>query len=94
MRLPAMPWKNSEGLSSTSTRLRRASKRVLWLCVNLGQSCAPGMIGLNAASIWQPLHTPRAKVSSRPKKAANWSASFGLNMIERAQPSPAPRVSP
>ena len=52
------------------------------------------MIGDSAAIIWQPLHTPSASVSARLKKAANCSASAGLNRIERAQPSPAPSVSP
>ena len=52
------------------------------------------MIGDSAAIIWQPLQTPSAKVSWRLKKAANCSASAGLNITERAQPSPAPRVSP
>ena len=66
-----MPWKNSEGLSSTSTSDRRASNCSLLLRVNLGQCCAPGMMGDSAAIIWQPLHTPSAKLSGRLKKAAN-----------------------
>ena len=94
MRLPAMPAKKIDGLSSTSTSDSRASNCSLLLRVNLGHASAPGIIGASAAIIWQPLHTPSAKVSRRPKKAANWSASTGLNMIERAQPSPAPSVSP
>jgi hypothetical protein len=93
-RLPAMPVKKIDGLSSTSTRLKRASNCSLLLRVNFGQASAPGMIGASAAIIWQPLHTPSAKVSGLAKKAWNCPASFGLNITERAQPSPAPSVSP
>ena len=89
-----MPVKKIDGLSSTSTRLKRASNCSLLLRVNAGQACAPGISTLRAAIIWQPLHTPSASVSGRAKNAANCSASFGLNRIERAQPSPAPSVSP
>ncbi len=89
-----MPWKKIDGDSSTSTSDSRASNCSERLRVNLGQSCAPGMMGDSAASIWQPLHTPSAKVSLLPKKASNCSASTGLNITERAQPSPAPSVSP
>ena len=89
-----MPAKNTTALSSTSTSDSRASNCSLRLRVNFGQACAPGMIGASAAIIWQPLHTPSAKVSPRSKKAANCSASAGLNRIDRAQPSPAPSVSP
>ena len=90
-----MPWKKIDGESSTSTmRQARLELLAIWLRVNFGQSCAPGMMGDSAASIWQPLHTPSAKVSVLPKKASNCSASTGLNITERAQPSPAPSVSP
>jgi hypothetical protein len=61
------------GDSSTSTIDRRASKRSLWLVVKRGQASAPGMMSASSANIWQPLHTPRPKVSSRPKKALNCS---------------------
>ncbi len=74
--------------------LSRASNCSLRLRVNFGQACAPGIIGASAAIIWQPLQTPRASVSGRRKKAANCSARTGLNITERAQPSPAPSVSP
>jgi hypothetical protein len=90
----AMPVKKIDGLSSTSTSDSRASNCSLRLRVNLGQCWAPGMMGASAAIIWQPLHTPSAKVSPRWKKAANASASAGLNITDRAQPSPAPSVSP
>ena len=89
-----MPLKKIEGVGSTSTRLSRASNCSLLLRVKRGQASAPGMMAASAASIWQPLQTPSAKVSGRAKKLANWSASFGLKRIERAQPSPAPSVSP
>ena len=94
MRLPAMPAKNKLGLSSTSTSDSRASNCWLALRVKCGQSAAPGMMALSAAIIWQPLHTPSAKLSRRLKKVAKASARAGLNRMDRAQPSPAPSVSP
>jgi hypothetical protein len=72
---------------------QRASNCSLWLRVKRGQASAPGMMGASAASIWQPLHTQRQRVGPA-KKARNCSASTGLNMMLRAQPSPAPSVSP
>ena len=92
--MPARSLKNRLGDSSTSTIDRRASKRSLWLVVKRGQSCAPGMMSASSANIWQPLHTPRPKVSWRAKKALNWSANTSLNVMLRAQPMPAPKVSP
>ena len=89
-----MPAKNRLGDSSTSTIDRRASKRSLWLVVKRGQASAPGMMSASSANIWQPLHTPRPKVSVRPKKPLNCSASTGLKVMQRAQPMPAPSVSP
>ena len=89
-----MPAKNRLGDSSTSTIDRRASKRSLWLVVKRGQASAPGMMSASSANIWQPLQTPRPKVSARPKKALNCSASRGLKVMLRAQPMPAPSVSP
>ncbi|CFW30777.1 Uncharacterised protein [Bordetella pertussis] len=35
--------------------------------VKRGQCSAPGIMGASAAIIWQPLHTPSAKVSGRAK---------------------------
>ncbi len=89
-----MPASHSDGLASTSTRLRRASNCSLALRTNSGQAWAPGMIGASAAIIWQPLQTPSVSVPGCAKKAANCSASRGASRIERAQPSPAPSVSP
>ena len=63
MREPAMPRKNSDGDSTTSSRPRRASNCSLRLRRKRGQCSAPGMIGLSCDSIWQPLHTPSAKLS-------------------------------
>ena len=63
--LPAIPVKKIDGLASTSTRLSRASNCSLRLRVNFGHALAPGMIGDSAAIIWQPLHTPSAKLSLR-----------------------------
>ncbi len=82
------------GDSSTSTIASRASKRSLWLVVKRGQASAPGMMSASSANIWQPLHTPSPKVSPRPKNAWNCADSFGLKVILRAQPMPAPSVSP
>ena len=79
-----MPVKKRLGLSRISTSDSRASNCSLRLRVKRGQVSAPGMIGANAAIIWQPLQTPSANVSLREKKAANCSASRGSNMIERA----------
>ena len=59
-----------------------------------GQASAPGMMSASSANIWQPLQTPSANVSDRAKKASNWSLSAALKVIERAQPIPAPSVSP
>jgi hypothetical protein len=52
------------------------------------------MIDLRLLIIWQPLHTPRAKVSSRAKKAANSARARSLKRTLLAQPSPAPSTSP
>jgi hypothetical protein len=64
----------------------------------VGGEARPGLgAGDDAASsanIWQPLHTPSPKVSCRPKKAWNCSDSTGLKVMLRAQPMPAPSVSP
>ena len=73
---------------------RRASKRLLWFCVKRGQSWAPGMMSASSANIWQPLHTPRPKVSLRPKNCWNCADRLSLKVMERAQPMPAPSVSP
>ena len=89
-----MPAQNRLGLSTISTSDSRPSNCSLRLRVKRGQACAPGIIVASAAIIWQPLQTPSAKLSERAKNAANWSASRSLNRIDRAQPSPAPSVSP
>ncbi len=94
MRLPAMPLKNSDGDAGTSTIASRASYCSERLRVKRGQAWAPGIIGASAASIWQPLHTPSAKVSLRAKNAAKPCSSAGLKRMLRAQPSPAPSTSP
>jgi hypothetical protein len=52
------------------------------------------MMSASSANIWQPLHTPRPKVSWRAKKSWNWRDSTGLKVMLRAQPMPAPSVSP
>jgi len=89
-----MPCRNRLGDSSTSTIESRASKRSLWLVVKRGQASAPGMMSASSANIWQPLQTPRAKVSVRAKKPWNCADSPGLKVMLRAQPMPAPSVSP
>src|SRR3546814_13575605 len=72
-RAPAMPRMNSEGESGISTMDKRASYFSDWLRVKRGQCSAPGIMPAKAAIIWQPLHTPSAKVSGRAKSAANRS---------------------
>ena len=70
---PAMPSRNSDGLSTISTRLRRASNCSDLFLRKRGQWFAPGINSLICDSIWQPLHTPSANVSPRSKNAANMS---------------------
>ena len=49
----------------------------------------PGMSDFSALIIWQPLQTPSAKVSGRPKKAENCSRARALNrMVGPAWPAP------
>ena len=48
--------------------LRRASKRSLRLVVKRGQASAPGIMSASSANIWQPLHTPSAKVSRNGRR--------------------------
>src|SRR6218665_1953332 len=66
------------GDSVTCTSDRRDSKRWLWLAVKRGQCCAPGMMSASSANIWQPLHTPRPKVSPAEKKSQNRPPRGGL----------------
>ena len=73
---------------------KRASNCSDLLRVNFGHACAPGIIDFRLLIIWQPLQMPRPKVSVRAKKRANWSASWALNKMVLAQPSPAPSTSP
>lgn len=40
----------------------------------------------NSASSWQPLHTPRLRVSSRLRKRSNSALALGLNITLAAQP--------
>jgi hypothetical protein len=61
--VPAMPLKKIDGESSTSTMAKRASNFSDLLRVNFGQACAPGMMDFRLLIIWQPLQTPRPKVS-------------------------------
>ena len=70
---PVMPAKNSEGESSISSCETRASNCSERLRTNRGQSAAPGISSCRADSIWQPLQTPSAKLSSRAKNALNMS---------------------
>ena len=89
-----MPSKKSEGLSGISTSTSRASNCSERFLTNRGQASVPGMSSWSALIIWQPLQTPRAKLSFRAKKAANSSRARGLKRIDFAQPSPPPRTSP
>jgi len=89
-----MPANRTELLSSTSTVTSRASNCSERLRRKRGQLAVPGMRSPRRDIIWQPLHTPSAKVSARSKKAANCSRSPGLKRMVRAQPAPAPSTSP
>src|SRR5690606_40949725 len=55
-----------------------------------GHRSVPGISSCRLLIIWQPLHTPRAKLSLRAKKALKLSRARALNRIDLAQPSPAP----
>ena len=73
-----MPAKKSDGLDGYLA------------CTNLPSNCPSGSSRNEASAvrpepmpsialiIWQPLHTPSAKLSSRLKNSTNISASFGL----------------
>ncbi|MNN11062.1 hypothetical protein D3C81_1240030 [compost metagenome] len=93
-REPAMPRSRIDGDSITSSNAVRASNCSLRLRRNFGQCSAPGMMSLSWLIIWQPLHTPSAKVSGRAKNAANASRSAGRSRMDVAQPRPAPSTSP
>ena len=92
--LPAMPLKNNEGDSKISTMANLASNCSDWLRTKCGQCDAPGINSRRLLIIWQPLHTPKAKLSCRVKNAENSSRARALNKIDLAQPSPAPNTSP
>src|SRR3569832_336348 len=85
---------HSDGEATTSTREVRASNCSERLRTKRGQWSAPGISSLRCENIWQPLQTPRLKLSPRWKKAANSSRARGLNRIDLAQPPPAPSTSP
>ena len=89
-----MPANRMDAEGSTSTMARRASYCSERLRRKRGQCSAPGMMALSCDIIWQPLHTPRLKVSAREKNSANCSAIAALNRIDLAQPLPAPSTSP
>jgi hypothetical protein len=71
MREPAMPCRNNDGLSTTSTRLRRASNCSEPFLRKRGQLSEPGINSRKCDNIWQPLQTPSAKLSPRSKNAWN-----------------------
>ena len=93
-RLPSMPRKKIDGLFGISTITSRASNCSERFFTNRGQASAPGTRSARALIIWQPLHTPRAKLSFLSKNAANSSRARGLKRIDLAQPSPPPSTSP
>jgi hypothetical protein len=92
-RLPAMPAKNRLGESSTSTIDSRASKRSLRLVVKRGQACAGDDVGQLGKHLAAVAHAQGKGVGAL-KNALNCSASGALKVMERAQPMPAPSVSP
>ena len=92
--LTDIPLTTIDGDATTSSSAVRASNCSPRLRRNFGQWSAPGIMSLSWLSIWQPLQTPRAKVSSRAKNASNIRRSAGRSRIEVAQPRPAPSTSP
>ena len=60
-----MPLKKIDGEGCTSTITKRASNCSERLRAKCAQLPAPGMISCKLLIIWQPLHTPSAKVSWR-----------------------------
>ena len=73
-----MPAKNNDGFSRISIVDSRASNCSDVFLTKRGHAAAPGISSLSAAIIWQPLQTPRAKVSGRAKNAANSSRARAL----------------
>src|SRR5690554_5312838 len=69
MREPTMPLRKIDGDGWTSTMATRASNCSERLRTKRGQWSLPGMSSRRLDSIWQPLHTPREKVSGRAKKS-------------------------
>ena len=61
---------------------------------NEGQFCEPGIISFKLETIWQPLQTPRVKLSVLEKYSENSSFALLFRRIEFAQPLPAPKTSP
>ena len=76
-RLPSMPENNIDLLSMISTITSLDSNCSDRLLTNPGHTSAPGISSFSAASIWQPLHTPRAKVFLRAKNDAKRSRRLG-----------------
>ncbi|MNG17568.1 hypothetical protein D3C84_1015620 [compost metagenome] len=89
-----MPWRKIDADSCTWTMATRASNCSERLRTKCGQNSLPGISSCRLDIIWQPLHTPRAKLSLRSKKAWKPSRARLLNRIDLAHPSPAPSTSP
>jgi thiamine biosynthesis protein ThiI len=70
---PSIPARKIDGEACNSTSEKRPSNCSPRLRTKRGQLCAPGMISLSAANIWQPLHTPSVNVSGRSRKRWNCS---------------------
>ena len=64
------------------------------LLVSIGQELVPGIISFKFDITWQPLQTPKEKVSVLLKNSSNWSFKKEFIKIELAQPRPAPKTSP
>ncbi|MNP61628.1 hypothetical protein D3C76_1568350 [compost metagenome] len=94
MREPAMPCRKIEFDSWICTMATRASNCSERLRTKCGQNSLPGISSCRLDIIWQPLHTPRVKLSLRSKKPWNASRARLLNSADFAQPSPAPNTSP
>ena len=87
----AMPAKNR--LGSTSTSDRRASKRSLWLVVKRGQSCTGDDVGQFGKHLAAVAHAQAEGVGAG-KEGLELLGQHRVEQMERAQPMPAPSVSP
>ena len=83
---PCMPANSTDGDGGTRTRRQARLNCSDRLRTKRGQPSAPGISSLSARNIWQPLQTPKVKVSVRAKKRAN---SLARRRVEQDRLRPA-----